>query len=40
VADTHERAIYAGWRDWTQERVSDTFSGFVNICLHRGERTL
>ena len=37
---SHERAIYAMWRDWSQERVSDTFWGFVNICLHRGERTL
>jgi hypothetical protein len=37
---TREQAIYAVWRDWSQERVSDTFWGFVNICLHRGERTL
>jgi hypothetical protein len=40
VPDAHERAIYAVWRDWTQERVSDTFGDFVKICLHRGDRTL
>jgi hypothetical protein len=40
VRDAHERAVYVVWRDWTQERVSDTFGEFVKICLHRGDRTL
>jgi hypothetical protein len=40
VPHAHERAIYAVWRDWTQERVSDTFWDFVSVCLHRGARTL
>jgi hypothetical protein len=36
----HECAIYAVWRDWSRERVCDTFWEFANICLHRGDRTL
>ena len=36
----HEYAIYAVWRDWSRERVCDTFWEFANICLHRGSRTL
>lgn len=38
--EAHECAVYAVWRDWTQERVSDTFVGFIDICLHHGSRTL
>ncbi len=37
---TREYAIYAIWRDWSRERVCDTFWEFANICLHRGNRTL
>jgi hypothetical protein len=36
----HECAIYVVWRDWSRERVCDTFWEFANICLHRGSRTL
>jgi hypothetical protein len=36
----HEYAIYVVWRDWTLERLCNTFWEFVNICLHRGARTL
>jgi SMI1 / KNR4 family (SUKH-1) len=35
-----EYAVYAVWRDWTTERVCDTFAEFVALCLHRGNRTL
>jgi len=35
-----EYAVYAIWRDWTRERVCDTFWEFASICLHRGNRTL
>jgi hypothetical protein len=35
-----ECAVYALWRDWSRERVCDTFWEFANICLHRRARTL
>lgn len=36
----HEYAIYATFRDWSLERVCDTFSEFISICLHQHQRTL
>lgn len=38
--ERNECAIYAVWRDFNREQVSDTFWEFANICLHRGTRTL
>jgi hypothetical protein len=35
-----EYAIYVVWRGWSLERVCDSFWEFVNICLHRSDRTL
>jgi len=35
-----ECAVYALFRDFTLERLSDTFSGFLDICLHRDTRTI
>lgn len=40
AAADNEYAVFAVWRDWTTERVCDTFEEFVAICLHRGTRTL
>ena len=40
VKTKHEYAISVLWRDLSLERVCDTFAEFVNICLHRGKRTL
>ncbi len=38
--DTNEYAIFAVWRDFTTERVCDSFDEFISICLHRGSRIL
>lgn len=35
-----ECAVYVVWRDWSRERLCDTFWEFANICLHRRDRTL
>jgi SMI1/KNR4 family protein SUKH-1 len=36
MAKDNEYAIYAMYRDWTLQKLCDTFCEFIDICLHRG----